>query len=85
VFVLGWGNKEHERVRWLIDRLTGEYYVLVFEIPTVVTDFDDERLDPVAEHVATLGGYRLLTHSTGGLIGEFLTDPAPITKVHLTS
>jgi hypothetical protein len=86
VFVLGWGTKpEFEGVAWLADRLLDAGYALhVFEIPTVVTDFDAEWLDPIADHVADLGEYRLLTHSTGGLIGEFLTDPAPVTKVHLS-
>ncbi|MFB6142243.1 MAG: alpha/beta hydrolase [Halorientalis sp.] len=86
VFVLGWGTKpEFEGVTWLLDRLReAGYHLHVFEIPTVVTDFEAEWLDPVADHVATLEAYRLLTHSTGGLIGEFLDDPAPVTTVHLS-
>lgn len=86
VFILGWGNRpEHETVRWLIDRVADAgYRVTAFQIPTVVTDFDREWLDPVARYVADLEEYRLLTHSTGGLIGEFLDDPEPLTKTHLS-
>lgn len=86
VFVLGWGNKpEFETVRWLVDRLVeADYRVHTFQIPTVITDFESEYLAPIADFVADLEEYRLLTHSTGGLIGEFLEDPAPRTKVHLS-
>lgn len=84
VLVLGWGNRlEHETVRWLLDRaLDAGYRVHAFQIPVVVTDFDREYLHPVASHAADLDEYRLLTHSTGGLIGEFLDDPE--TEVHLS-
>ena len=86
VFVLGWANKpEYANVRWLIDRLVDEgYRVHAIEIPRVVSDFDAEYLDPVAEYVTGLGEYRFLGHSTGGLIGAFLDDPAPITRVYLS-
>lgn len=86
VLILGWGNAfEFETVRWLLDHLTDAgYRVHGFQIPTVVTDFEDEWLDPVAASVADLESYRLLTHSTGGLIGEFLDDPAPRHTVHLS-
>lgn len=83
VFVLGWGNKpDFETVRWLIDRLVeADYRVHTFQIPTVITDFRTQYLDPVADFVEDKE-YRLLTHSTGGLIGEFLENPT--TKVHLS-
>lgn len=86
VLILGWGNQlEHETVRWLLDRvLDAGYRVHAFQIPVVVTDFDADYLDPVAAPVADLDEYRLLTHSTGGLIGEFLDSTAPVTKVHLS-
>lgn len=86
VFVLGWGTQpEFETVEWLIDRLVeAGYRVHTFQIPTVVTDFESEYLDPIQSYVDDLGTYRLLTHSTGGLIGEFLEDPAPETTVHLS-
>ena len=86
VFVLGWANEpEHANVRWLIDRLTGAgYRVHAIEIPRVVSDFDAEYLAPVSEYVRDLGEYRFLGHSTGGLIGAFLDDPEPITRVYLS-
>jgi len=85
-FVLGWANKpEYTNVRWLIDRLVEHgYRVHALEIPRVVSDFDAEYLDPVAAYVADLGEYRFLGHSTGGLVGAFLDDPAPITRVYLS-
>lgn len=84
VLVLGWGNRfRHETVQWLVDQVVDAgYHVHGFEIPTVVTDFDREWLDPVAAVAEDLEAYRLLTHSTGGLIGEFLDGPT--TKVHLS-
>lgn len=84
VLVLGWGNRfRHETVRWLVDAVVDAgYRVHGFQIPTVVTDFDAQWLDPVAGTAADLDDYRLLTHSTGGLIGEFLDGPT--TKVHLS-
>ena len=86
VFVLGWANKpEYTNVRWLIDRLTDAgYRVHAIEIPRVVSDFEEEYLEPVAAYVADLGEYRFLGHSTGGLIGAFLDDPAPVTRVYLS-
>jgi len=74
VFVLGWGNKLfHENVRWLVDELVDAgYLVHAFRIPTTITDFRSEYVEPVAEFVRDLDGYRLLTHSTGGLIGAYL-------------
>ncbi len=86
VVILGWGNEfEFETVQWLLDQLTDAgYRVHGFQIPTVVTDFETEWLDPVADYVTDFAEYRLLTHSTGGLIGEFLDDPAPVRTVHLS-
>lgn len=75
VFVLGWGNRvEHENVQWLVERLVAtEYRVTVFQIPTVITDYETEWVDPIAAYVDDLDGYRLLAHSTGGLIAEYLS------------
>lgn len=86
VFVLGWANKpEYTNIRWLIDRLVDAgYRVHAIEIPRVVSDFDAEYLAPVAEYVRDLGEYRFLGHSTGGLIGTFLDDPEPVTRVYLS-
>jgi hypothetical protein len=84
VLVLGWGNRfRHETVRWLVDAVVDAgYRVHGFQIPTTVTDFERDWVDPVARTVDSLDDYRLLTHSTGGLIGEFLDGPT--TTVHLS-
>lgn len=86
VFVLGWANKpEYTNVRWLIDRLTDDgYRVHAVEIPRVISDFDAEYLEPIAGYVRDVGEYRFLGHSTGGLIGAFLADPDPLTRVYLS-
>ncbi|MFC7176317.1 alpha/beta hydrolase [Halosegnis marinus] len=84
VLVLGWGNRfDHDTVEWLVDRLAGAgYRIHGFQLPTTITDFDAEWLAPVARTAESLAEYRLLTHSTGGLIGEFLPDPGM--TVHLS-
>ncbi|GGL67688.1 alpha/beta hydrolase [Halocalculus aciditolerans] len=84
VTILGWGNRfRHENVQWLVGRVVDAgYRVHGFELPDVIRDFDAEYRDPVAERVADLDDYRLLTHSTGGLVGEFLDGVEA--KVHLS-
>jgi hypothetical protein len=74
VFVMGWGNKaEHETARWLIDKFVDAgYYVHAIEIPTVVTDFREEYVEPIQRYVDDLAEFRLLGHSTGGLIGPYI-------------
>lgn len=74
VFVMGWGNQaHHEPVQWLVDHLSeAGYRVHAIEIPTVVTDFHSEYVEPVQQYVDDLGSFRLLGHSTGGLIGPYL-------------
>jgi len=87
VFVLGWGNKpEHAGVQWLIDQFTGVgYRVTVFEIPTTITDFETEWLAPVEKYVADLHSYRLLSHSTGGLISRYIrADDRLVTRTYLS-
>lgn len=87
VFVLGWGNRpEHDGVQWLLDHLTGAgYRVDAFEIPRTITDFRAEYFDPVAEHVAGLDSYRLLSHSTGGLISRYVeADDRLQTRTYLS-
>ena len=74
VLVLGWGNRfEHPGVEWLIDQFE-EYTIHGFQLPITIRDFDAEYLDPVRAVTDGLDEYRLLTHSTGGLIGAFLDD-----------
>ncbi|SNR35933.1 alpha/beta fold hydrolase domain-containing protein [Halorubrum vacuolatum] len=76
--VIGWGNRlQHENVRWLVETLAADSFVHAVEIPDVVTSFEREYLDPVRELAETLGTYRFIGHSTGGLIGAYLRDPAP--------
>lgn len=74
VFVMGWGNKaDHETVRWLTDQFVDAgYYVHAIEIPTVVTDFLWEYVDPIQRYVDDLAEFRLVGHSTGGLIGPYI-------------
>lgn len=86
VFVLGWGNKlTYENVQWLIDRLVADgYRVDAFEIPSHISDYEREWIEPVREFVADLDAYRSLSHSTGGLISRYL-DPGPIeARVYLS-
>lgn len=74
VFVLGWGNRhEHENVAWLVDRFadTG-YRVHALRIPVFPDDFYADYVEPVRSYVADLEDYRLVGHSTGGLIGAYL-------------
>lgn len=87
VFVLGFGNRpEHDGVQWLLDRLTDAgYRVTAFEIPRTVTDFESEYLAPVADYVADLDSYRLLSHSTGGLIARYVdADGGLETRTYLS-
>ena len=74
VCLLGWGNRlDHEPVRWLLDRFVAAgYRVHAFEIPTVVTDIETDYIAPVAAYTADLDGFRLVGHSTGGLIAAFV-------------
>jgi len=73
VFVLGWGNRiDHENVQWLIDELRSEYRVSVFELPDTIDDFVEEYVLPVERYVDRLDSFRLLGHSTGGLIGPYI-------------
>jgi len=84
VFVMGWGNQaHHEPVRWLIDEFVDAgYRVHAIEIPTVVTDFRSEYVDPIQNYVDDLGEFRLVGHSTGGLIGPYIEGPT--TRTYLS-
>lgn len=87
VCVLGWGNRlDHENVGWLLDALAADSFVHAIEIPTVISSFETEYLEPVRERVADVGEYRFVGHSTGGLIGAFLRGPdhAPTTRTYLS-
>lgn len=86
VFVLGWGNRpHHDGVQWLVDHLTDAgYRVDVFELPRTIRDFERQYLDPVTSHLEPLDEYRLLSHSTGGLITRHVEDDALQTRTYLS-
>ncbi|MFQ3293738.1 MAG: hypothetical protein ACI9EZ_001967 [Halobacteriales archaeon] len=70
LFVMGWGNRwEHESVRWLIDELAdADYRVHAAELPTRLSDFRADWVEPVAEYARDLEEFALLSHSAGGLV-----------------
>lgn len=74
VLVLGWGNRtHHENVQWLVEQFTSEgYRVHTVQIPDTVTDFHTGYLAPVQEYADDLDSFKLVTHSTGGLVGAYL-------------
>lgn len=86
VFVLGWGNRpKYDGVQWLVDHLAeAGYRIDTFEIPRTVSDFESEYLDPVQSHLADLDEYRLLSHSTGGLITRYVDDDDLVTRTYLS-
>jgi len=86
ILILGFGNRpEHDGVQWLIDQLTAAGYVVTaFEIPRTITDFEAEYLAPVVDYVQTLDSYRVLSHSTGGLIARYLDDDGLETRTYLS-
>jgi len=87
VVLLGWGNRpEHAEVAWLLEHLVeAGYRVSAFELPRTITDFESEYLDPITSHVADLDSYRLLSHSTGGLIARYLdADEGLVTRTYLS-
>lgn len=86
VFLMGWGNRAHHPgIQWLVGHLTDAgYRVDTFELPRTITDFDTEYLGPVESYLADLDSYRLLGHSTGGLIARFVSDPALQTRTYLS-
>jgi pimeloyl-ACP methyl ester carboxylesterase len=74
VVVLGWGNRlHHENVQWLFDQFTDAgYRVHAFEIPDVIEDFHDDYVAPVLAVTDDLDSFRLVGHSTGGLIAAYI-------------
>ncbi|WP_435344728.1 alpha/beta fold hydrolase [Haloarchaeobius sp. HRN-SO-5] len=74
VFVLGWGNRvDHENVAWQVDRFVAAgYRVHALQIPDFPGDFYRDYVDPVRTYVADLDEYRVVGHSTGGLIAAYL-------------
>ena len=84
LFVLGWGNRiHHDAVHWLVDRFVEDgYRVHTVELPLVVSDYEAELIDPVADYAGDLDNYRLVGHSTGGLVGAFLDGS--VTETYLS-
>lgn len=75
VCLFGWGNRlDHENVNWLIDQFAeAGYRVHAAELPLDIEEFYGEYLLPVEEYVADLDSFRLVSHSTGGLIAPYVT------------
>jgi len=76
LFLMGWGNRlDGENERWFIDRLTDAgYRVHAAQLPTNITDFEADYLDPVREYRNgnALQLAPVVSHSTGGLIAPHL-------------
>lgn len=70
LFVMGWGNRwEHESARWLIDELAdADFRVHAAELPTRLSDFRADWVEPVAEYARDLEDFALVSHSAGGLV-----------------
>lgn len=84
LFVLGWGNRvTHPTVEWFIDRIVDAgFEIHAVEIPDNGTDFERDYLDPVVEYARSLDRFRLLSHSTGGLIAAHIPADGP--RVYLS-
>ncbi|MFB6252330.1 MAG: alpha/beta hydrolase [Halobellus sp.] len=74
--LLGWGNRpEHEHVAWLLTRLIeAGYYVHAVTLPTNGWNFEAQYRDPIATYASNHGFEVVLSHSTGGLVAEFLDE-----------
>jgi pimeloyl-ACP methyl ester carboxylesterase len=74
VCVFGWGNRlYHDNVQWFVDQFVDDgYRVHAIEIPLEIDDFYADYLQPVEEYVADLEEFRLVGHSTGGLIAAYV-------------
>ena len=81
--LLGWGNKPtHEHVAWLLTRLLDAgYRVHAVTLPTNGWNFERQYVAPLDEYVADHDIDLALSHSTGGLLAEFLADRHAIRNV----
>jgi hypothetical protein len=85
LLVLGWGNRcRHQNVRWLIDRVADAYRVHAVELPTHITDYRAEWVEPAQEYAADLGEFDLLSHSAGGLTAAHLDADGVGNRVYLS-
>lgn len=76
LFLMGWGNRlDGNNERWFVDRLgDAGYRVHAAQLPTNITDFEAEYLDPVREYRNrnALQLAPVVSHSTGGLVATYL-------------
>ena len=85
LLVLGWGNRaRHETVQWLVDQLTPRYRVHAVELPTHITDFEAEWVEPLQSYAAELEEFAVLAHSAGGLTAAHLDADAITNRVYLS-
>lgn len=85
LLVLGWGNRcRHEPVRWLIDRLAETYRVHAVELPTHITDFEAEWVEPLRSYAADIDEFPILAHSAGGLTAAHLDAEGVTNRVYLS-
>jgi len=75
LFILGWGNRlRSKNVQWLIDLVVEDgYQVHAFELPDHTEDFEADFIEPVHSYIKQFDSFKLLCHSTGGLVGAYLT------------
>lgn len=74
VCLFGWGNRlSHENVQWFITQFVDAgYRVHAFELPLRLDDFYQDFLAPVEQYVTDLDSFRLVGHSTGGLLAAYV-------------
>lgn len=84
LFIMGWGNRVgHPTVEWFIERIVDAgFEVHAAEIPDNGADFQRDYLAPVTEYARDLDAFRLLSHSTGGLVAAHLPADGP--RVYLS-
>lgn len=84
--VLGWGNRPtHEHVAWLLTRLLDAgYRVHAVTLPINVWDFQRQYVTPLDEYLDDHELDLALSHSTGGLVAEHLSDRNAIRNVFLS-
>ncbi len=82
LFLMGWGNKlDGDNERWFVDRLVeAGYRVHAGQLPTNISDFEAEYLDPTREYRDgnALQLAPVLSHSTGGLVAAYLQPKAAV-------
>lgn len=78
LFVMGVGNRlDGATEGWFVDRLTDAgYRVHAMQVPTDITDFHREYVDPVQRVHDDQDPVAVLGHSLGGLVTSFLETPA---------